>query len=123
MALANNNLLAAYSAERTRLSDILRLEKEADPDSDEYRQALENFRAFLRTPCKQLTEEEFLPQAVKKSRTSMTVTEAVSEIVAEKTVTVQVDTLSSKSSDSSETQSSDAIMTSHETTAVGDFDA
>ena len=53
----------------------------------------------------------------------MTVTEAVSEIVAEKTVTVQVDTLSSKSSDSSETQSSDAIMTSHETTAVGDFDA
>lgn len=61
LALANNNLLAAHSAERTRLSDIVKLERDADPNSDEYRQALENFRTFLKTPCKQLTEAEFCP--------------------------------------------------------------
>lgn len=117
LALANNNLLAAHSAERTRLSYIVKLERDADPNSDEYRQALENFRTFLKTPCKQLTEAEFLP--VKKSRPADAVVKAP-EVVTENCMNTS--SITSASSDTSDTQFSDSIMPTHDnTTTIADY--
>ena len=72
LALTNNNLLSKHNMEKNRLFEILPLEKELDPDSEAYTEAVAIFRCFLSVPCKQLTAEEYMPQKKQKTATDLT---------------------------------------------------